>query len=207
MNNTHARPTGYLPIGAALKYMTAALLGLTAAACAPTLTLSPSATALRDQMTMEKASAVIKKYVRPDSACAVNYIATTVPTMVDADRPLGVSGTVVDFWVRYGVAVKNQVTGSVAGGTGKLQTTFAVDHRRQAIDMKSVNRAVVYTRKEKSYAPIGCSHMAPGYLVAIRSATTTLPLADFTVHVASAAELDDLLAALTYLAPGISLIK
>lgn len=207
MNNIHAGRSGNAPIGRAVKYMTAALVGVTAAGCAPTLTLSPSATALRDQMTMQKASAVITKHVRPDSTCAINYIAVTVPTMVDADRPMSVTGTVVDFSFKYGVATKNQVVGSIAGGTGKLQTSFAVEHARMAIDMKSANRAVVYTRKVKDYFPIGCAEMPPGFLVAIHGATTTLPHADLTLHVATAEELDALLAALSYLAPGISLVK
>jgi hypothetical protein len=182
-----------------------ALCGLLAA-CASTVTLTGEAKSLRDRMTAPQAESLLNTFAHPDAThgglCLVGV--RVVITRLDYDKPVTVSGSVISFGARYAVLGGGSVNGNVAAGTGRVTVNYGAEHAILSVDTRTLTEIRVL---ETNPNLLGlCRHYKPGYVVAVKTQQGLPDQSQISLNADSRAELDTLLATLTFLSPRARLV-
>ena len=96
------------------------------------------------------------------------------------------------------------VQGNVAAGTGRVTVAYSKSHGNASIDVKTLTEIRVLETKPQTLAL--CPNFKPGYLVALKGDHGLPDQAQLSINATSPAELDSILAMLTYLAPQAHLV-
>jgi hypothetical protein len=174
------------------------------ASCAGTYTLSDNTKILRDRMTTNTAAATLQKYMSPDDtrigACILHSGGAETLTDMDSSQPVVVSGSEIVFFGYNKEVTDLKVSGNVIQGTGVLTKTFKRVRQRYAFNTTGLNRILILKAGEMRRS--ACLDAKPGYLIALRPESGGLPYkAELSLNVASTADLETVLAALSHLAP------
>ncbi len=176
------------------------------AACASTVTLTGEAKSLRDRMTAPQAESLLNTFSHPDDThgglCLLGV--RVAITGLDYAKPVTVSGPVISFGAQYAVLAGGSVSGNVAAGTGRVTVNYGAAHGILSVDTRTLKEIRVL---ETNPNLLGlCRHYKPGYVVALKAEQGLPDQAQVTLNADSRAELDTLLATLTFLSPGARLV-
>jgi hypothetical protein len=175
-------------------------------ACASTVTLTGEAKSLRDRMTAPQAESLLNTFAHPDAAhggvCLLGV--RLVITGLDYAKPVTVSGPVISFGAQYAVLAGASVDGNVAAGTGRVTVKYGAAHGILSVDTRTLKEIRVL---ETNPNLLGlCRHYKPGYAVALKAEQGLPDQSQIALNADSRAELDTLLATLTFLSPGARLV-
>jgi hypothetical protein len=169
--------------------------------CASTVQLSAAAKAERDRMTPQQAEQLLAKYARPDASrgglCLIGIRALL--TQLEDNSLVDVSGSVISFDAYFAKLSGASVRGNVAAGTGQVSVAYSASHGSASVDMKTLREIRILETKPQTLAL--CPHFKPGYLVAVTGDHSLPDQAQISINATSPAELDSVLAMLTYFSP------
>jgi hypothetical protein len=97
------------------------------------------------------------------------------------------------------------VQGNVAAGTGRVGITYKGSQGTSAIDVRTLREIRVLETKPQTLAL--CPNFKPGYLVALTAERGLPDQAQISLNAASAAELDSILAMLSFFSPSPKLVS
>ena len=188
---------------------TATVLLLVAAltsGCASTFELSGDAKSLREQLTAARATSVLDKYVKSAvDRGGLCMIGVTQGTRLDDSQPITTTGSVVRFAAFYAVPGGSQVQGSVVAGTGQVVSRYHIRRGTLTTDARTIRE--IRLLEVNKYLQAACVGAKPGHLVVLKTEAGLPDQAEVAINTTSAAQLDELLAALTYFSPRARLVK
>jgi hypothetical protein len=183
------------------------LIGVALASCATTAHLSTDAKLLRDRMTPQQAESLLATYSKPDSAhgglCLIGI--RFAITKLDYSKLVEISGSVINFQAYYAAISNISVQGNVAAGTGRVGVAYKESQRVSAVDVRTLREIRVLESKPQTLAL--CPNFRPGYLVALSPEQGLPDQAQISLNAANTAELDSILAMLTFFSPNAKLVS
>lgn len=179
-------------------------LGLTA--CASSIELSNDALMQRSHMTPQQAQAQLASFARatPTHGGLCLLGAHIILTRLDPTAPVSVSGFSIRFTGRYAEPAGGNVSGNVAAGTGQVTVSYTAVSAASSVDASSLTEIRVLETNPNTEALCRCK---PGYLVALKTSAGLPDQAQIGFNAANQAELDSLLAALSFLSPQAKLVS
>jgi hypothetical protein len=183
------------------------LIGVALASCATTAHLSTDANLLRDRMTPPQAESLLAMYSRPDAThgglCLIGIRISL--TKLDYSKLVDISGSVINFHAYYAAISNISVQGNVAAGTGRVGIAYKESQGASAIDVRTLREIRVLETKPQTLAL--CPNFKPGYLVALTTERGLPDQAQISLNAANSAELDSILAMLTFFSPNAKLVS
>lgn len=152
-------------------------------------------------MTPQQAESLLKIYAMQGAdhggLCLIGVRITL--THLDYGSPVGISGPVVNFDGYFARLAGASVAGNVAGGTGQVSVGYQAVHQSASVDVSRLKEIRVLGSNANNLA--FCPHFKPGYLVALTGERALPDQAQISINATSPAQLDSILAMLTYFSP------
>ena len=187
-------------------YVGAVLAAVLLVSCASTFELSDGAKSRREQLTMAQAVGILDKYTKPAAhRGGLCMVGLTSGTQLDYSQPISTVGSVVHFTAFYAVSGGPHVEGSVAAGTGQVVKHYTIQRGKLTVDAGTVRE--IRLLEVNKYLQASCPNVKPGYAVVFKTGAGLPDQAEVAINTTNAAELDEVLAALTYLSPKARLAK
>lgn len=179
----------------------AILMCASLAACASTLHLSQSARIERESMTPQKAEHLLETYAQSDAEhgglCLIGSQVTL--THLNDAVPVRVSGPVIHFDADFARMAGASVHGDVTAGWGSVSVGYQASRQNASVDVSDLKEIRVLDTND-IYLGL-CRHFRPGYVVALSGRRGLPDHAQISINAESPAQLDSILAMLTYFSP------
>lgn len=186
--------------------LAALCLGLALAGCASSVELSNDALMQRSRMTQQQAESQLAAFARatPTHGGLCLLGAHVVLTRLDPAAPVSVVGSSIRFTGRYAELAGADVAGNVAAGTGQVAVNYTAVTAASSVDAGRLTEIRVLQTNPNTEA---LCRFKPGYIVALKTGAGLPDQAQISFNAGSQAELDSLLATLSFLSPHAKLVS
>jgi hypothetical protein len=189
-----------------LRAISAVLVSASLVSCASSMGLTQAAKTERDGMTPRQAEQLLAKYAGPDNGHGgVCLLGARALTGLDGTRPISVSGSVISFSGNFTSLAGARATGNAAGGTGAVEVGYQVSAGSASLDMRKLK--LIRVRDSNPMLLGFCPKFKPGYLVGLKSDPELPDHTELLINAESPADLDAILAMLTYFAPQVRVVS
>ncbi|HKB60358.1 MAG TPA: hypothetical protein VKC56_09990 [Gallionellaceae bacterium] len=175
---------------------------LTLASCASTVELSGAAMSQRDQMTPQSASALAARYTKASATSGGLCMVGENPrwTHVDYRAPVTVTGPMLEFTGIFARASEAYISKKVRGVTGLAAISDDEDKAKYAVDLRTLSEIRLLEAKAGQFSGV-CPAYKTGWMVVMKPEGGLPDGADISLNVSNQADLDTVLATLTYFSP------
>lgn len=174
----------------------------TLASCASTVELSNAARSQRDQMTLQHASALAEQYAKTSATSGGLCMVGQNPrwTHVDDRTPVTVTGPMMEFTGTFARLSESYISKKVRGVTGLVAISDDEDRAKYAVDLRTLSEIRLLEAKPGQFSGI-CPAYKVGWVVVMKPEGGLPDGADISFNVTNQADLDTVLATLTYFSP------
>lgn len=176
------------------------------AGCASTYQLSRAARNERDSMTLRQAEQLLKAYATSDADHGgLCLIGSQVTLTRLNDDSIKVSGPVIHFNGDFAHMAGASVHGDTVPGAGSVDIAYQASRQDASLDVRELTKIRIL---DTNGIYLGlCPKFKPGYLVTLTGQRGFPDHAELSINAESPAQLDSVLAMLSYFSPNVRVIS
>lgn len=160
-------------------------------------------------MTDDKAHAILETYVKPtaDRGGICWYEGGLRGSGIDTKDPVQVSGSRITLTALYSMGAGIGTQGSFSGKDFAVVQKYTINRGRVTVDAKDLREIRVFETDANERVRVWCPSVKPGFFVVFRPKKPLPNLAGLAFNARGTADIDTILAALTYLSSDAKLIS